>query len=104
MIPLMRGKVKIGAAVAYVSEDLCAGCGVCSDLCTYGALAMHPVHSVMTVNPVLCQGCGACAMACPSGAMNLHHFTFDQVMAQVDTLVDEVLWWPVRDDQALEVE
>jgi len=58
----------------------------------------------MTVNAVLCQGCGACAMACPSGAMNLHHFTFDQVMAQVDTLVDEALWWPVRKPELVEVE
>jgi heterodisulfide reductase subunit A len=104
MIPLMRGKVKIGAAVAYVAEELCAGCGVCAELCTYGALALHPVHGVMTVNPVLCQGCGACAMACPSGAMNLHHFTFDQVMAQVDTLVDEALWWPVQEPEALEAD
>ncbi|MDH7484737.1 MAG: CoB--CoM heterodisulfide reductase iron-sulfur subunit A family protein [Anaerolineae bacterium] len=87
MVPLMRGKVKVEAAVAFVEEELCAGCGVCAELCTYGALALHPVRGVMTVNPVLCQGCGACAMACPSGAMNLHHFTFDQVMAQVDTLV-----------------
>ena len=87
MVPLMRGQVKVEAAVAFVEEELCAGCGVCAELCTYGALVLHPVRGVMTVNPVLCQGCGACAMACPSGAMNLHHFTFDQVMAQVDTLV-----------------
>jgi len=99
MIPLMRGKVKVEAAVAFVEDELCAGCGMCAELCTYGALALHPVRGVMTVNAVLCQGCGACAMACPSGAMNLHHFTFDQVMAQVDTLVDEVLWWPVREPQ-----
>ena len=97
MIPLVQGKVTIGAAVAFVDEGLCAGCGMCADVCAYSALLMHPVRGVMTVNPVLCQGCGACAMACPSGAMNLHHFTFDQVMAQVDTLVDEVLWWPVQE-------
>jgi len=102
MIPLMRGKVKIEAAVAYVSEELCAGCGMCAELCAYSALAMHPVHGVMAVNPVLCQGCGACAMACPSGAMNLHHFTFDQVMAQVDTLLDDLLWWPVRKTEPAE--
>jgi heterodisulfide reductase subunit A len=40
----------------------------------------------MTVNGVLCQGCGACATACPSGAINLKHFTFDQVMAQLEVV------------------
>ena len=104
MVPLMRGKVKVEAAVAFVEEELCAGCSMCAELCAYGALSMHPVRGVMTVNAVLCQGCGACAMACPSGAMNLHHFTFDQVMAQVDTLVDEVLWWPVREPEMVEAE
>ena len=42
----------------------------------------------MTVNPVLCQGCGACAAACPSEAINIHHFTFEQVMAQLEVLAD----------------
>lgn len=100
----MRGKVKVEAAIAFVEEELCAGCSMCAERCTYGALTLHTVRRVMTVNPVLCQGCGACAMACPSRAMNLHHFTFDQVMAQVDTLVDEVLWWPVRESELAEVE
>jgi heterodisulfide reductase subunit A len=99
MIPLMRGRVKIEAAVAYVDEELCAGCGMCADVCVYGAPSLHPVRGKMTVNAVLCQGCGACAMACPSGAMNLHHFTFDQVMAQVDSLTDEALWWPLRHEE-----
>ena len=103
MVPLMQGKVKMQAAIAFVEEEICAGCGVCAELCTYGALMLHPVRGVMTVNPVLCQGCGACAMACPSGAMNLHHFTFDQVMAQVDTLVGEELWWPVGEAEMAEV-
>ena len=35
--------------------------------------------------------------------MNLHHFTFDQVKAQVDTLVDEVLQWPVWKPELAEV-
>jgi formate dehydrogenase subunit beta len=45
----------------------------------------------MRVNPVLCQGCGACAATCPSGAINLHHFTFDQVLAQVNALSDPAI-------------
>jgi len=87
LIPLMRGRVNVGAATACVDADICAGCQVCMTHCTYGALNMHPVLGVMAVNAVLCQGCGACAAACPSGAIDLHHFTFEQTLAQVDALV-----------------
>jgi heterodisulfide reductase subunit A len=86
MIPLMRGKVTIEAATSFVEEELCSGCGQCASLCTFAALSLHPTRGVMTVNAVLCQGCGACATACPSGAINVKHFTFDQVMAQIDVL------------------
>jgi heterodisulfide reductase subunit A len=88
MIPLMRGQVQVEAATSFIEEELCAGCGQCAQVCSFGALALHPVRGVMTVNPVLCQGCGACATACPSGAINVHHFTFEQVMAQIEALTD----------------
>ncbi len=88
MIPLMRGTVPVEAATSWVDDELCAGCGQCASICTFGALSLHPTRGVMTVNAVLCQGCGACATACPSGAINLKHFTFDQVMAQLDVLTE----------------
>lgn len=88
MIPLMRGKVQIEAATSFVDPELCAGCGQCAQVCAFGALSLHPFRPIMTVNAVLCQGCGACATACPSGAINVKHFTFDQVMSQVETLSD----------------
>jgi heterodisulfide reductase subunit A len=86
MIPLMRGQVQIEANTSFIDEQLCAGCGQCAEVCTFGALALHPVRGIMTVNPVLCQGCGACAATCPSGAINIHHFTFEQFMNQIDAL------------------
>ncbi len=90
MIPLLRGRVNIEAAIADVDSEACAGCGICQAHCTYGALTTHPSRGVMTVNAVLCQGCGACAAACPSSAINLHHFTFEQTLAQVDVLLTPV--------------
>jgi heterodisulfide reductase subunit A2 len=87
LAPLMRGRVSIEAATAYVDPEVCAACGICEEHCNYGALNRHPVTGKMRVNAVLCQGCGACAAACPSGAINLHHFTFEQVLAQVDALL-----------------
>jgi heterodisulfide reductase subunit A len=90
LVPLIRGRVSIQAAVANVDHEACAGCGICIGHCIYGALELHPVFGVMTANAVLCQGCGACAAACPNGAVSLRHFTFDQVLAQVDALMDRM--------------
>jgi heterodisulfide reductase subunit A2 len=86
LIPLKMGRVQVEAATSFVNEELCSGCGQCSKACSYGALSLHPTRGVMKVNAVLCQGCGACSTACPSGAINVNHFTFEQVMAQVDAL------------------
>ena len=88
MVPLMRGQVTVEAATSSVDEELCAGCGQCAEICTFGALALHPTRNVMTVNAVLCQGCGACATACPSGAIGVKHFTFDQVLSQIEVVSD----------------
>ena len=52
---LMRGKVNVEATIGLVYKEICAGCGTCAVLCTHGALALHPVRGVMTVNAVLCQ-------------------------------------------------
>lgn len=87
LVPLMRGRVNVEAATAFIDPEACAGCRVCEAQCVYGALKMHSVLGTMMVNAVLCQGCGACAAACPSDAINLHHFTFEQTMAQVDALL-----------------
>ncbi len=87
LIPLSRGRVKVESIVSVVDEEICSGCGICEGLCAYGALSLHPWRGVMTVNEVLCKGCGACAAACPSGAITLSHFTHDQILAQLETLV-----------------
>jgi heterodisulfide reductase subunit A len=88
MIPLMRRQVQVEATTSFIDEELCAGCGQCAEVCTFGALSLHPVRGVMTVNAVLCQGCGACAATCPSGAINVHHFTFEQFIKQIEALTN----------------
>ncbi len=88
LIPLIRGSVPVESATAVVSEELCAGCGMCVDVCPYDAPALDTLWGVSRINPVLCKGCGACAVTCPSKAIRLQHFTADQVLAQVDALVE----------------
>ena len=87
LIPLLRGTVPVESATAVVDEELCAGCGMCVEVCPYGAPALQPLWGVSRINAVLCKGCGACAVTCPSKAIRLQHFTPEQIMAQVDALV-----------------
>ncbi len=87
LIPLMRGVVPMEAATAVVDPELCAGCGMCVEVCPFGAPALDPFWGVSRVNAVLCKGCGACAVTCPSKAIRLQHFTPDQILAQVEALV-----------------
>ena len=87
LIPLLRGTVPVESATAIVDAELCAGCGMCVDVCPFGAPALDPLYGVSVVNAVLCKGCGTCAAVCPSKAMRLQHFTPEQVLAQVDALV-----------------
>jgi heterodisulfide reductase subunit A len=88
LIPLLRGTVLAESATAMVEEELCAGCGMCVEVCPYGAPALHPLWGISRINAVLCKGCGACASACPSKAIRLQHFTEEQVLAQIDALVE----------------
>lgn len=87
LVPFIRGTVKVESATSTVDEELCAGCGMCEEVCPYGALKLNPRKGKMTVNVVLCKGCGSCAVTCPSNAITLLHFTPRQVMAQVDALM-----------------
>ena len=87
LIPLSMGKAKVEAIVSTVDRELCVGCGLCEEACTYGALSLHPWRGVMCINEVLCKGCGACSVACPSKAITLGHFTQKQTLAMLDAML-----------------
>jgi heterodisulfide reductase subunit A len=87
LIPLSMGKAKVEAIVSTVDRELCVGCGLCEEACTYGALSLHSWRGVMNINEVLCKGCGACSVACPSKAITLGHFTQKQTMAMLDAML-----------------
>jgi heterodisulfide reductase subunit A len=74
-------------AVARVDEARCSGCGICEDLCAFGALERSASGPRMVVNRVLCRGCGACAAGCPSGAIVCLHYSDDQIAAELDGLL-----------------
>jgi heterodisulfide reductase subunit A len=86
--PLRMGYVKAEAINASVNEDECSGCGICELLCPFQAIELQPRDGkrVSHVNEAVCKGCGTCGAACPSGAISMHHFTDEQILAQVEAL------------------
>ena len=86
--PLRMGYVKAEAINAFVNEDECSGCGVCEVLCPFQAIELQPRDGkrVSHINEAVCKGCGTCGAACPSGAIAMHHFTDEQILAQVEAL------------------
>ena len=86
--PLRMGYVKPEAINAFVDEDKCSGCGICELLCPFQAIELQPRgdRRVSHVSEAVCKGCGTCSVACPSGALTMHHFTNEQILAQVEAL------------------
>ena len=73
--------------VAGVYESLCMGCGVCVDVCPYGARVIDEREKVARVRPFLCDSCGSCVAICPNNASYLQDFKGQQSIAALDALL-----------------
>jgi len=73
--------------VAGVYESLCMGCGVCVDVCPYGARVIDEREKVARVRPLLCDSCGSCVAICPNNASYLRDFKGQQSIAALDALL-----------------
>ena len=86
------GKKKMGPPgkifVAEVHESLCMGCGVCVDICPYGARYVDELKKVAVTRPFLCDSCGSCVAICPNNAAYLRDFMGEQSIAALDALLE----------------
>ncbi len=83
---LSKKEITTPGTVAYVDTTRCTGCGLCWQICPYGAIGQDE-KGFAKVNEVLCKGCGTCVASCRSGAPNLRGFTKTEVMAQITALL-----------------
>lgn len=68
-----------GMSKAAIDPKLCTGCGLCAELCRFGAIAarsdaLQPGKKraeIFAVDPLSCEGCGFCTRACPVQAARL---------------------------------
>ncbi len=76
--------IEIEPICAEVDETRCAGCHLCVSVCPYHAISFNTERNVSNINVVLCRGCGTCVTACPAAAITGHHFTGEQIMAEIE--------------------
>ena len=72
-----------GVAKARIDESKCSSCGVCREVCRFGAA--HPPQ----VDDILCEGCGLCARLCPTQAIGMHAGVSGQ------WYVSKTMWGPM---------
>jgi len=73
--PVTRGVFR-GGLKARIDPELCTGCGVCIDLCRFGAVSRGDTLGSGSAAPSVvdrlgCEGCGVCAHFCEAGAIEL---------------------------------
>ena len=78
--------VRIEPLTAMVDEDLCVGCGLCIEMCPYGAPELYESEKGGTkarIIEALCHGCGTCVASCPQKAITANQFTDQQIASEI---------------------
>ncbi len=53
---------------AVIRQNDCTGCGICQDLCRFGAISNNV--DMFHIDSISCEGCGVCVRFCPEGAID----------------------------------
>jgi len=89
-ILLSSGMVQGDAIKAVVDLEKCTSCGVCAQVCPFGAIEVDiEAKTGARVITAVCAGCGACAAECRLGAITIRHFHDDQILAQISAALEE---------------
>jgi len=86
---LMRsGEVQVEAITSMVEPDLCTSCGICARVCPYHAIYVDTKKKTpAVVVEAACAGCGTCSAECPFGAITMKHYTDEQIMVQIESIL-----------------
>jgi len=86
---LSQESIEVVPTVAEVRTLHCVGCGLCVDICPYGApnLVEDRGRMVAEINEALCKGCGLCVAGCRGKAISLRGFTDTQILRQMEALL-----------------
>jgi len=91
-----KGYVSVLPTISEVDQTRCVGCGLCELLCPFSAIRVVETEKGSKAETIAasCKGCGVCASSCPQRAATVHHFSDEQLTAQIEALA------PLREKEA----
>jgi heterodisulfide reductase subunit A len=93
---IAKGYVNVLPTISEVDQTRCIGCGLCELLCPFSAIRVVETEKGSKAETIAasCKGCGVCSASCTQKAVTVHHFTDEQLSAQIEALL------PVREKEA----
>ncbi len=85
-IPMKKGEFTIELIRATPSDERCAKCYKCIEICPFSAISVNETGNLV-VDLIACRGCGTCAAICPSKAIDLIYYRDLQYMNLIDELL-----------------
>ena len=83
---LSRDSIAVSPLVSKIDVEKCIGCGLCVEVCAFGAIELEEVegkgYRAKNIS-ASCKGCGLCGASCPQRAIEMLHFRDDQISAAV---------------------
>ena len=79
--------LQAGGTVSVIDGDRCSGCGMCVEMCPYGAIDHSASERKAVINEALCKGCGVCASSCRCGAVDIKGSTDSEIHAVIHNSV-----------------
>lgn len=73
---------------AFVDENLCVGCGKCTEVCGTGAIRILDKKAVVDFNRCIC--CAICMRTCPRGAIATVPYSFPILHREEEADLDAI--------------
>jgi heterodisulfide reductase subunit A len=87
-ILLSAPKIRVEAITAVVDDEVCTKCGRCASVCPFSAIVWQKGELAQVISAA-CAGCGTCSAECTFDAITMRHFTDQQIVAQIDSMLEE---------------
>jgi heterodisulfide reductase subunit A len=83
---LAKDSIEVLPLVSQIDAEKCIGCGLCAEVCAFGAIVLEEVegkgYRAQNIS-ASCKGCGLCGASCPQQAIDMLHFKDEQILASV---------------------